>query len=635
MQISGRSHAGQRATPCDHGSTVTTAPSSAPKRPWLAVCAALLACLGAVFLLPYFVPVRPSSSISAMAGFSNTAALILLPLCAAAFGWYLRGFDLTFSLPARTLADRRSRLLLTLVCLAIAVVCTLLWLAQRGKGGAGELTFFGPLYENFRLGQRFYRDLDFPYGPLLAYSPVIAAKLSGLSLFDGYHLAWLLQSVLGVYLIFQTVSLLGVATTPRARVLFLLLAVFFYVQLYSEGIQYTPVRFFLAPLLALCVDRLYRRGVPPWKVFLLAAVGNAVILFYSPEHGIQFFVGTLIFFVLCVGRACRPGTWPALALFAGIFAVAIAIAASMGVLGFFFHSSGGALNLPLLLGPPTLAAVFFVLAAGVTVAAAQAQHWLNHPWVYLIALSTVTLLVALSRCDPGHLFVNLLGAFLAVFAVLSARRGWFAAVCVAFCCIVGRDVRITTTKVLPSVARDGLRQAVTEPTPLHSLARRYQAYLVRRNGLAGAAAMQREHQLTAAVQPGTPLPAGTEFFAPFGAPYTLPRPAGDPHIFTGSYPGATIYATYAEAEKKHALSSRPDRLALLPNGFERQCTINSTEIAGIRANLGWIFQTPLVPRLHSTGSPWQPFCTWVARHYTVTDYASPLPNMRVYRQTAP
>lgn len=611
-------------------SNVPTSPQRAAPRTGFAVFLLLCACLAAIFYLPYFVPVRPGSSISAMAGFNNTAAIALLLLSTAAFGWFNRTVPLTFPTNTpRTLQDRRSRLLLAAVLLAIATVCTLLWLAQRGKGGAGELTFFAPFYENYRLGLRFYRDLDFPYGPLLAYSPVVAAHLSGLSLFDGYHLAWLLQSLLGVYFLYKTVGLLGIATTARARALFLLLTAFFYTQLYSEGIQYTPVRFFLAPLLALSIDRLYRQDATPWKVFLLAALGNAALVFYSPEHGIQFFLGTLLFFVLCAQK--RPGTWLALALFTALFALWIALAGRMGVLGFFFRTSGGALNLPLLFGLPTLAAVLFVLAAGVLVFAARQQHRLDHPWVYLVALSVITLPVALGRCDPGHLFINLVGAFLAVFAALSSRRAPFGLACVLFVSLFARDFTVRTIHALPELARDGLRQAVTEPTPLHALARRYTRYLSRRNGPAAAAAMQREHTLTAAPQPGTPLPEGTDFFAPLGATFTLPRPAGNPRIFTGSYPGLGIYAPYDEAEKRRILHAFPNRLVLLPDHWQSQCTYDDRTFAFMRADLRWIFQTPLVPQLRPQPSSWQPFCTWLAQNYTLTTDASPLPQMRVYR----
>ncbi len=550
----------------------------------------------------------------------------------AGFGWLTRGLDLALPRVAgHTLTDRRSRLLLAVVVVLIGCVCGAVWLSLRRIGGGGEVTsFFGPMYDNYVLGQHFYRDLDFPYGPLLAFGPVVLAKLTGFSMHDSYALAWLLESMLGVALVFKTVDLLGIASTARARVLFLVLMSFFYNQLFSEGLQYTPVRFFMAPLLALWLYRRYRRGDRPLRLFLLTGLGNAVILFYSPEHGIQFFLGTMLFFIVCVRPSRASGLVGGLAVFTGMFAVAIAIAGRMGILGFFFHSSGGALNLPLLLGPPTLVEVLFVLAAGVTVAAAVRLGRLDHPWVYLVALSLFTLPVALGRCDPGHLFVNLIGAFLAVFAVLSASRIRFGVACVAFLLIVQRDLRMVTGWV-PQLARDGLRDVVIEPTPLHALARRYQAYLVRHLGTAAAQQMLESHQRTQAVQPGVALPSGTAFFAPFGTT-RVARPTGNARIFTGSYPGYTIYAPYAEAEKMRDMREQPQRLLLVPDGWTGECIIGQGALDGLRAQMHWIFQTSLVPALGPPQSPWQPMCNYIGDAYVPTAFAPPLPGVTVWQR---
>ena len=322
-------------------------------------------------------------------------------------------------------------------------------------------------------------------------------------------------------------------------------------------------------------------------------------------------------------------------MFTLLVTAAFAAAASIGILGFLFRTSGGALNLPLLLGLPTLVLILFLLAAGVLASAAGQQHRLDHPWVYLIALSLITLPVACSRCDPGHIVVNVIGAVLAVFVALSGVRMHFRVACTAFLLVIGRDLVSTSVRVLPAAARDGLRQAVTEPTPLHGLARRYNAYLVRHRGPAAAAAMQREHTAVAPMQPGIALPPGTVFSAPFGAPYTLPRPTSDPHILTGSYPGLGIYAEYDEAEKRRDLRNHPDRLVLLPHDWRKQCGSTAATTAEIRRSLGWLFQTPLVPQLAQRSPAWQPFCLWVAATYRETAYASPLPDMRVYRRISP
>ncbi len=614
------------------------------RRPWPVLLPALVLGCAVVFFVPYLVPVRPGPSPSAMAGYSNAAVLLLLPLVVAAFGVYARGMDVALpragagpeeaARPAGsgTMDDRWSRALLLGTMLGLGAVAVVLSLAYRAGPPVGEVTFFGPVYENWRLGQRFYRELDFPYGPLLAYGPIVAARLTGLTLMDGYSVAWIAETVLGVWLIFETVRVLGVATTARARVLFLLLTAFFYTSMFSRGIQYTPVRFLMAPLLALWVDRLYRRGAAPLRVFGLAAVGNAVILFYSPEHGIQFFGGTLLYFVLCVRPVRGRGVYRALGLFACSFAVCMTVAGACGMLGFFLRTSGGALNLPLLLGLPTLGAVLFAFAAGVLVVSAVRRGQAGHPWVYLVALSCVTLPVALGRCDPGHMVVNLLGMFLAVFAAMSASRVRFAVVCVMFALLFRRDFMFVNEYLLPGAVRDGLREAVTEPTPLHAAARAYRAYLVRRHGPRGAEAMEALHRHTAPVQPGVPLPVGAALLAPFGATRPVPELPRDPHIFTGSYPGTTIFATYAQKEKIDAMRAHPERAVLVPEGFSGVCTWDEGTNRGLRAGLRWIFQPVYVPRLRQVPCPWTEMFGYVQAHYEPSEFASPVPGMRVYRR---
>lgn len=185
--------------------------------------------------------------------------------------------------------------------------------------------------------------------------------------------------------------------------------------------QYTPVRFLSSIILALWVERAYRSGKNLFLVFSIAGVGATLVLLFSPDQGIQFMIGTLLYFTLCQ-RNPRKGLYPALILFCLFSVAAVALGWRLGEFKYFVRIGGGALNFPLLFSLTSVIVLLYVVFAGAIAIAAYRNKQLDHPLIYLLALALITMPPAMGRCDPGHIFINTIGAALAVMVVFAQHK---------------------------------------------------------------------------------------------------------------------------------------------------------------------------------------------------------------------
>ena len=439
-----------------------------PTRPRLSSPArlGLLLTLGAaaLFVLPFaHAPANPVLSVSYTAGCDNRlaeAGLLLLSAAAVVLasrtGWnqpYLlapdrapneasnealdgaptRSAGLAEGAPSNeTEADCRplSRAaIVAAVALTAVFTLALAALILHSSSRYGEANYFLDRTRNvvsYHLA--IYRDLEFPYGPLLVYPGVWLARLLApfhLSVDAAYFLSLTAMNVIGV--LFTAYLLNQLPLRHRWRNLLFALSVT--EQLHPlAGPNYTLFKF-AAPF-ALFLWAVRRRSLT--AQLFAATLAHLTVLLISPELG----VGMAAAFAAYAAISLLHGQARPLWLLLAPVASTLHFLAGFGRL--FLHrmgqASGGALNLipePLphliVLG---LAVVWLVpVAAGLAIRA-RSPHAAALAGCFLLALGMLP--GALGRCDPLHVFFYGFGFLvLSMWAVqrLSPRRQtvWAAA----------------------------------------------------------------------------------------------------------------------------------------------------------------------------------------------------------------
>ncbi len=572
-----------------------------------------------LYTLPYAVPSRSVLSDAYAFGYNTQAGLVLLLLFAAIFGWYSKGFG-AFLPPVPALSGQRevhrSRVLLLVFCGLAAILCAGIWHVSRPGGSVQEASFFLPQFEQYRMGKHLYADLDFPYGPLMFFPTVWLARVLHLTYTDAYFLTWTCEIVAGIYLLWKVVDLAAGASL-RARWIFASHATFFVAIAVAEGLQYTGLRFCASLALAMVVERGYRLGESLRKVFLVASLGCMLLLFFSPEMGIQFFAGTLIYFVLCI-RVKKPGLYPALALFASVFFLAVLLAFRIGEFRFLLNMGSGSLNVPLIFNYTTLVPILFVIGTGAVVAAACRRHQTDHPLMYLVALSLITLPSGMGRCDGGHIMINTVGASIALLAVLSQDKAWFRIARIAYISVSIAGT-LNVIRNVPTSFHVALDRAVVDPPGSPALFGLYSRILTALYGSSRAQQRLMDVRQSYALPTGTELPAGTWLNAPLGPMNSLRSARTDLLIDTGRYPGGLITSRSFAQNKIRDIQSGASRLLLLPDYWKKLCSAQPSLSRGE-------LLAPVIPQLRHQMEPIEPVCRYIELHYQASWYGGPLPH---------
>jgi hypothetical protein len=594
-------------------------------RPKWSVVLFLVAGFSVLFTVPYLFPAKPALSEAYLLGYNTFAGIAILLFFSLAFGIFTRGFGLFLPSPVSIRRTTSFPLRLPIfISLLVAVACSLLWICTRERGGIQEaFYFFIPQYENYRLGGALYRDFDFVYGPLMFYPVVLLVHLTGMLYVDAYFFIWMLESIAGVYLIWKAVDWTA-GGAPHARSIFLLVSGFFCLTIQGEGLQYTPVRFLSSIVLALWVERAYRSGKNLFLVFFVAGAGAALLLLFSPDQGIQFMIGTILYFALCQ-RTPRKRLYPALALFCLLSVAAVALGWRLGEFKFLMRIGGGALNFPLLFSLTTVIVLLYVVFAGTIAIAAYRNKQLDHPLVYLLALALITVPAAMGRCDPGHIFINTLGATLAVMVVFAQQKGFFRLGTLPLTCLLAF---LYLSSVWPD---DSLgvpfQEMAAQPERYPRVAHFYEWVEVRMHGR--EVAIEKIHRMHLPVEPlkGKPLPDKTALLAVFGSTVRLHPPERGIRIFPGRYPGSLLTSNNFSEEKIEDMQRDPSRPLLLARGWQGGCVIHPEDL---RATMKVIFKAPYAPSVKHSFQPFEPICQYIRQNYQLSDYASPLAGMDVY-----
>lgn len=382
----------------------------------------------AVFVLPWLVPVpvRALVSESQAAGFSNRTALVALALgglaLAAVSLLRSRGDDpaAPFVLGRPGTEGGVDGRLVTLTAAGTAAFVLALASVYRGSPFS-DAQYFIDRMAYVGAGAVPYAEVEFPYGPLLLYPPLLLGKgfaLLGVPYYWGYYLFLAVLQVLGVVLLAWVVGRLR-ALAGFKDALFAVAAAFAAFQL-TLGANLSLVRYLLpfgASLWAL--GAVTRSSNAAWRTAApLLAVAAALAV--SPEMA----VATLFALLAGLGRIALngPRRWPSL-LLPLLGAGAVLAVAVLSTPGMFTAFAGGAYQLPLLPGPYALAyvAAALTLAWGAGRGAASADEGAAAASVAWATAALVLAAASLGRADVLHLFGNGLGAFLGAAAVIPAR----------------------------------------------------------------------------------------------------------------------------------------------------------------------------------------------------------------------
>ena len=610
-----------------------------PRRSRLAVLLFFAAGLAALFILPFHFPVEPAISDSYTFGFNNHAALFIFLVFAIAFAYWSGGLGLVSpEREGRLVGPPMSRRLLWSTLAISAVVTVAFWLAYRGIGAINEGAYVMDRLQHLAAGEAMYRDFEFIYGPILLYIPLMLHRALHLSLLDAYYLSWVFDWILGTYLLWLTVGWAS-ATSSRKNGIYLLAFLGFIFSTVSLGLNYTPLRFVSAPFVAVAVWRMLaaRRSVLPGALASIA--GAAWILFLSPEQGIAFCVGSVLFFAVFVSRS-RPHFGSAIAILVLGEATLVTLLVRSGIVHYMRGMAQGGYNLPLLPSINTLTILLLLIVAACILMNTLRLGRPGGPLEYLILISLFALPAAFGRCDPGHMFMDTLGAFIAAWTVLSCHRSagkWMVWSYIAGALFLPLALYQANNFFMFPVKAALFSTANPHPGIRHFTQAALKHVLGSRRSQETLAKWHAKYPIP------TPsnVPRARTLLAPLGYPSTLLL--GDlPPITNGLYRGfGDVMAPYEVKEKLNELRTHPDTLLLFT--ADASCSddagsgpptpqIIKAQDREMRRELFLNLLPFYVPHVRHREDFLAPVCEYIITHYRPSSYAPPLARAQIWER---
>lgn len=306
-----------------------------------------------------------------------------------------------------------------------------------------------------------YTDLEFPYGPLLFYLPVVACRLlrpMGWSDIAAYYACYVCLATVGVGVLFYVLDELPLSL-PWKRIGFLVLVT--QAPSLDMGINYTLFRF-LIPF-GLFLWAVKRISVP--GLMLVSSVAVFLALSVSPEMGIAITAGLLAYFVLKFWKGERlfliavVGPVTGFAVFLLLFG-----RGPLATLGQFGHGVFNFVVQPLFYILVLLVALIWFAPQAVASNLARQGGDLRIPALYIIALSLLP--AALGRADPMHVMSDGMGFYLLSMLVIHYQRKWVRTVwvgsllvaCSVTQVVTAMDFKVMLHALLPRTAELYARQ---------------------------------------------------------------------------------------------------------------------------------------------------------------------------------
>ena len=345
-------------------------------------------------------------SVSYIFGYNNRVATILTAC------WAVLVAVLAPTLPLRPPSGKPLTNSTLRKALAVSGLANLaLYLLTRKLDGVEESIYLIDRAKLLFEGRVPYREFEFAYGVVFLYGPVVLARILHIGVGDGYGIFWVLLTLLGTVLLWQTLRWVDLAPGAQ-RSVFLLFWAFSVVNLLSFGISYTSLRYVLPCFFALVLYRRLRAAEPGRALALLLFVPFfAAILAVSPELAISFAVGMSAF--LFVFGYLRHKQMLLAYLGSLVFIAALLYGSNrLGMFSTMMAFSQGANNYPVMPGPHLLLMFLFT---GLAACYAGRRIRLGEPDAItaLIAASACGLTAALGQSDPLHTLFNPYGVMLA------------------------------------------------------------------------------------------------------------------------------------------------------------------------------------------------------------------------------
>lgn len=542
----------------------------------------VLIALAAIFYLPRLVPSAPSAADSYLFGYNNRIGIILLLFFTGLGVVLTRGFKL----PANAASEYRplARWMLPASLLLVALGCVAMYIVAGRYHGFGESYYLIDRIALLDQGRIPYRDFEFVYGPAQLYGPFFFHKLFPLSIGDAYYLFWALSYLFGAWLLFKCIDEIRFPT-PAKSAIYAMLFVAGLFAIIRMGTNYTFLRYALPLYLVVKLNTRFRNGrsAPILVDVIVCGIFCAILVLSSPETAVAFGFASG-----CIALFCRPLAFNRRVLIVGLltvtYGVVFAAALKLHALDAMLADGGGAINFPIVPGPPMLVyfAAIFICACWLF------RSFLNRatddPTLGLLFFSIPMIAAALGRCDPSHVFWNGLATFLASLLYMSLfRRAWsvyaLAYLLLVFLLPNASEFYLFVPQVRAARYLDKHPQArPTEP----------------------------EIQEFLASWPGN-------YVAPFGF-----RPDGfgtyqSPRIEYGRFEDViNVSMPHSIEQKLGEMSSRPDRALILPPKPEEYCRpIPVRE----KHYLQVLLLSPYIGSAAHTDSPRQKICRYINDHY--------------------
>jgi hypothetical protein len=391
--------------------------------------------LAAVFVFPWFVPAGslPVVSDSQAVGFSNrTAMLGLVAACLAVAGLARLGQRSgavagTEALLLGRRAEPGSRVSGRLVAASMILTTgmVLLFGTLHGERLIGDSAYHMNALLRVLAGGSPYAQIEFTYGPLLLYLPLLSVKALG-KLGVAPHVVyygWVaIASVLGLLVLVFILNRTRFRAGLRNQVF--VFCVLCGALSPALVLATTPLRFLLPyALFVACLDDAWGTA-NRWHRRLSAVLAVAFTFALSPEMGVALLVALLA----AASPALMDGSRPRELLGLGGLLALGAVAAVFLLLPratTFGAFAGGAFYLPVLPGLPALAFVGTMLVVSYVTGslADSAPHADKARHLGWFALALVLVVPAFGRADFGHLLGNGMGAFILCAAMVDQRWG--------------------------------------------------------------------------------------------------------------------------------------------------------------------------------------------------------------------
>lgn len=379
--------------------------------------------LAAIFYLPSLVPLRPTASDSYVFAYNNRVGIALLLLLIAIGTVWTKGLNLRLCTTGVSQPVSTKHLIWSLI--AVLCGCLAMYALAGRFGGFGESSYEIDRVWLLTQGKAPYVDFEWPFGVSFLYRPLLLRQLLSISIAQAYYLFWVINCSLGILLLFGVVNFIDYPTNSKRAIYFLLYGAWF-ISIFNMGTHATLVRY-MCPLFFILVVHKLSKGIdvkPRFCAALLTVVFTVILLLISPETAIAFAFACAYIFLLSVSSR-RPR---AIASFTG-FLLALAVvfwaALKLHILDTVKASGGGADSFPVSFAPHILLFFAALFVCACYVFRRFKEQRINDNTIGLIAFSIPMTAAALGRCDPGHVFLNGIGIFLAsMFYVSNHRTAW-------------------------------------------------------------------------------------------------------------------------------------------------------------------------------------------------------------------